>query len=126
LPLLSVDPVLMQQVFINLLENALKYTPEGSPLEITAAPVGTEAEIRVRDHGPGIPKGEEERIFEKFQRGNHVGVGGVGLGLPICRGIIESHGGTVHAANAEGGGAVFIVRIPLVPGGPPAVLEAAT
>jgi two-component system sensor histidine kinase KdpD len=126
LPLLSVDPVLMQQVFVNLLENALKYTPAGSPLEIRAQALDAEAEITVRDHGPGIEPGQEERIFEKFQRGNHIGIGGVGLGLPICRGIAEAHGGTLRGANAPGGGAVFSLRLPLLEGTPPAERESAS
>jgi two-component system, OmpR family, sensor histidine kinase KdpD len=123
LPLLSVDPVLMQQVFVNLLENALKYTPEGTPIDISAKTLGAEAEIAIRDYGPGIEPGQEERIFEKFQRGDHVGIGGVGLGLPICRGIAEAHGGTLRAVNAPDGGARFELRLPLLPGAPPAELE---
>jgi two-component system sensor histidine kinase KdpD len=126
LPLLSVDPVLMQQVFVNLLENALKYTPEGSPFEIRARAADGLAEITVRDHGPGIEPGQEERIFEKFQRGDHIGIGGVGLGLPICRGIAEAHGGTLRAANAPDGGAAFELRLPLLSGAPPAELESAS
>jgi two-component system sensor histidine kinase KdpD len=114
----------MQQVFVNLLENALKYTPDGSALEITAAREDAQASIAVRDHGPGIQAGQEERIFEKFQRGNHAGVGGVGLGLPICRGIVEAHGGTLCAYNAPSGGAVFEIRLPLLAGTPPSDTEA--
>jgi two-component system sensor histidine kinase KdpD len=124
LPLLSVDPVLMQQVFVNLLENAIKYTPEGSPLEIRATGVEQEAQIAVRDHGPGIEHGQGERIFEKFQRGNHAGIGGVGLGLAICRGIVEAHGGSLCVANAREGGAVFTMRMPLLAGMPSSELEA--
>jgi two-component system sensor histidine kinase KdpD len=70
-------------------------------------------EIEVADRGPGIPAGQEERIFEKFQRGAQSGGGGVGLGLPICRGIVEAHGGTIVAANRESGGTVFRIRLPL-------------
>jgi two-component system sensor histidine kinase KdpD len=118
LPMASVDPVLMQQVFLNLFENAVKYTPEGSPIEIVARTSTDEICIDVCDHGAGIQIGDEERIFEKFYRGNHVGVGGVGLGLPICRGIVEAHGGTLTAENRPGKGALFRVRLPLVPGAP--------
>jgi len=113
LPLIPVDPVLFEQVFVNLLENAVKYTPAASPIEISARASGTELEIRLADRGPGIPVGEEERIFEKFDRGEHAGGGGVGLGLPICRGIMQAHGGTIVAGNRPGGGAEFRIRLPL-------------
>jgi two-component system sensor histidine kinase KdpD len=113
LPLVPVDPVLFEQVFVNLLENAVKYTPPASPVEIGARVADHVLEIEVADRGPGIPEGQEERIFEKFQRGPQSGGGGVGLGLPICRGIVEAHGGTIVAANRESGGAVFRIRLPL-------------
>jgi two-component system sensor histidine kinase KdpD len=113
LPLVPVDPVLFEQVFVNLLENAIKYTPAASPVEIRARTADHELEIVVADRGPGIAPGEEERIFEKFHRGAHGGGGGVGLGLPICRGIVQAHGGTIDAANREGGGAEFTIRLRL-------------
>jgi len=113
LPLIPVDPVLFEQVFVNLLDNAVKYTPAASPVEVSARAFDKELEIIVADRGPGIVPGEEERIFEKFQRGEHAGSGGVGLGLPICRGIVQAHGGTIVAANREGGGAVFRIHLPL-------------
>ena len=89
LPLVPVDPVLFEQVFVNLLDNAVKYTPSGSPVEISARASDHGLEIEVADRGPGIAPGDEERIFEKFHRGAHAGGGGVGLGLPICRGIVR-------------------------------------
>jgi two-component system, OmpR family, sensor histidine kinase KdpD len=98
---------------VNLLEYAVKYTPAGTPLAVAARVADHVLEIEVADRGPGIPGGQEERIFEKFQRGTQSGGGGVGLGLPICRGIVEAHGGTIVAANREGGGAVFWIRLPL-------------
>lgn len=110
-PLLSVDPVLMQQLFVNLLENAAKYSPPGSTLEIEASVAESDVLIEVRDHGPGLG-GDTERVFEKFFRGTHTGIAGVGLGLPICRGIVEAHGGTLTADNRTGGGAVFRIRLP--------------
>ena len=113
LPLVPVDPVLFEQVFVNLLENAVKYTPAASPVEVSARAFDHELEILVADRGPGIAPGEEERIFEKFHRGAHAGGGGVGLGLPICRGIVQAHGGTIVAGNRAGGGAVFRIRLPL-------------
>jgi two-component system sensor histidine kinase KdpD len=112
LPLLSVDPVLFEQVLANLLDNALKYTPAGSPIEIRARADGNELEIEVADRGPGLPADSLPRVFEKFYRGAHPGVGGVGLGLPICRGIVQAHGGTIGAANRDGGGASFRIRLP--------------
>ena len=66
------------------------------------------------DRGPGLPPGAEGRVFERFYRGAHTAIGGVGLGLPICRGIAEAHGGTIEAANRPEGGAAFRVRIPLM------------
>jgi two-component system sensor histidine kinase KdpD len=128
LPLASVDPVLMGQVLVNLIENAIKYTPAGSPLELRAGANGKALMLEVLDRGPGIPSGSEEKVFEKFHRGTHVGVGGVGLGLPICRGIVEAHGGTIRAENREGGGAMFRVTLPRVGEAPslPAEQERAT
>ncbi len=120
LPLSYVDPVLMEQVFVNLLENAAKYTPEGTPVEITARPSGAALEIEIADHGPGVAVDAGSRIFEKFSRGQHGDVPGVGLGLAICRGVVEVHEGTLVAENRPGGGAVFRIRIPL-PGNAPAV-----
>jgi two-component system sensor histidine kinase KdpD len=108
----------LQQVFVNLFENAAKYTPEGSPLEVKAQRHNAEIEITVADRGGGIAAGDEERIFEKFFRGTHVGIGGVGLGLPICRGIIEAHGGTLTARNRSGGGTLFRIGLPIVAGAP--------
>jgi two-component system sensor histidine kinase KdpD len=107
LPLLSVDPVLFQQVFVNLLENALKYTPPGSEIEIEGGARGDGVTIEVKDRGPGIPPGDEARVFEKFYRGAHPAVAGAGLGLAICKGIVEAHGGTIEAENRAGGGALF-------------------
>ncbi|HEY7376833.1 MAG TPA: DUF4118 domain-containing protein [Polyangia bacterium] len=124
LPLVSADGVLLEQVFVNLLENAAKYTPAGSAVEIVArAPADAGAiAIEVADHGPGIPPGDEGRLFEKFFRGRQAGSSGAGLGLAICRGVIDAHGGTIAAANRPGGGAVFRMTLPIVgspPGTPP-------
>jgi two-component system sensor histidine kinase KdpD len=118
LPLVSVDPVILEQLFVNLLENAVKYTPPGSPLEIDARAANGSIIVEVMDHGPGLPHGSEEKVFEKFFRGSHAGVSGAGLGLPICRGIAEAHGGTITAENRPGGGALFRVTLPIPAGGP--------
>ncbi len=133
LPLLWADGLLLEQVFVNLLENAAKYTPEGTPIRISAAPADGQIVVDVADRGPGIPPGEETRVFEKFYRvpagvdrgGGGTG-GGVGLGLTICRGIITAHGGRIWAEQRPGGGAVFRFAIPVavppetVPGEPAA------
>ncbi|HEX4632974.1 MAG TPA: DUF4118 domain-containing protein, partial [Gemmatimonadales bacterium] len=115
LPFVPGDPVLLEQVFVNLIENAVKYTPMGSPIEVAASSEGGVVRVRVADRGPGLPPGEEERVFEKFYRsaGAPPG-GGVGLGLTICRGIIKAHGGRIWAENRAGGGAVFQFTLPLV------------
>jgi len=114
LPLVSVDPVLLQQVLLNLLENAAKYTPPGSPIDIWAEATEATVVLCVGDRGLGIGAGDEERVFEKFFRGSHAGVSGVGLGLAICRGIVEAHGGTIRAENRAGGGAMFRIALPIV------------
>ncbi|MDB4929162.1 MAG: osmosensitive channel signal transduction histidine kinase [Myxococcaceae bacterium] len=114
LPLLSVDPLLIEQVLVNLLENAAKYTPAGSALEVAARADDARVIIEVADRGPGLSEEARGRVFEKFYRGPHVGIGGVGLGLPICKGMVEAHGGTIEVFNREGGGAVFRVVLPRV------------
>jgi two-component system sensor histidine kinase KdpD len=121
IPLVRLDDVLMEQVFYNLLDNGLKYTPPGTALEIRARVVEGAVAIEVADRGPGLPPGEEDRVFRKFHRIRREGEpGGVGLGLAICRGIVEAHGGTISAANRPGGGSVFVVRLP-IEGEPPAI-----
>ena len=118
-PLVSVDPVLLEQLFVNLLENATKYAGE-STLDITARVEAGALTVVVGDRGPGLTPGSEERVFERFQRGRHEGVTGVGLGLPICRAICEAHGGSIRASSREGGGALFTIVLPLM-GTPPSL-----
>jgi two-component system sensor histidine kinase KdpD len=114
LPFVPIDSVLIEQVFINLLENALKYTPPDRPIDLSASTDGTVVILAVADHGPGLPVGDEQRIFEKFYRARAAQNGsGVGLGLTICRGIIEAHGGRIWAENRSGGGAVFRFTLPI-------------
>ncbi len=114
LPLVPVDPVLMEQVLINLLDNALKYSPQDSPIEVKAWSVGSTLTLGVSDQGPGLPAGEEERIFEKLVRGSHPGgVLGAGLGLAICRAIVAAHGGRIQGHSRPQGGAQFLVSLPL-------------
>ncbi|HTC25268.1 MAG TPA: ATP-binding protein, partial [Gemmatimonadales bacterium] len=122
LPLLSIDGLLIEQVLINLIENALKYTPAGTPIEISAQLAQREVIVEVADWGPGLPSGEEARIFDKFYRARDLGqAGGAGLGLTICRGIVTAHGGRIWAQNRPGGGASFRFSLPL--GGPPPSLQ---
>jgi len=117
LPLVFVDDVLMGQLLSNLLENAAKYTPLGSPLEIGAFEESGTVILEVRDRGPGVPPGDEERIFEKFYRGQSEKmagkVRGAGLGLPICRAIAQAHRGTIQALPRPGGGTIFRVSLPI-------------
>jgi two-component system sensor histidine kinase KdpD len=113
LPLVPLDAVLIQQLFVNLLENALKYTPPESPIEIRARAQPGGVEIVVADHGPGIPAGEEQRVFDKFYRVSGTEGGGVGLGLAICKGIVMAHGGQIFVANRTGGGAEFHIVLPV-------------
>jgi len=118
LPLIPFDSLLLEQVFMNLFDNAIKYAPKQTPLELSASEYLYTVTISLADRGPGIPPGEEERIFDKFVRGRSSG-GGVGLGLAICRTIIKAHGGNIWAENREGGGAVFHFTLPAA-GLPPA------
>ena len=120
LPLVPLDAVLIEQVLVNLLENALKYTPAGSPIEISARARPAGVEVVVADRGSGIAPGEEQRIFEKFYRAPGAQGGGVGLGLAICRGIVMAHGGQISVLNRVGGGAEFSLQLP-VEGQPPAL-----
>ena len=113
MPMVFADAVLIEQVLINLVENAVRYTPLGSELEITAETLEKTVEISVADRGPGIVKGLEDRLFEKFYQTRHEAAqSGVGLGLAICRAIVESHGGHIHAQDRPGGGAVFTFELP--------------
>lgn len=116
LPEVPVDAGAMSRVLANLIENAAKYSPAGSPIRVSAARAGDEVRIRVEDSGPGIPPADLERVFEKFVRLESPGAvraPGVGLGLAICRGIVNAHGGVIWAENRDGGGARFVVSLPL-------------
>ena len=110
-PSFPADPAELHQVVLNLLTNALAFTPRGGSVEAEAAAEAGEAVIRVRDTGPGIPAASLPRLFEPFftTRGSE----GTGLGLAVSHGIVRAHGGSIEAANGPGGGAVFTVRLPL-------------
>jgi two-component system sensor histidine kinase KdpD len=129
LPLLSLDGVLMEQVFFNLLENAARYTPPGSWIEVAAQVEGDRVEVRVADNGPGLPPGGESRVFEKFFRGAAAageGRRGAGLGLAICRAVVEAHGGQIRARNRPAGGAEFVLSLPLDAAAPQVALDEVT
>ncbi len=119
LTLVPLDSLLIEQVLVNLLENAAKYTPFGSPIEIDARLLDGRVEVGVADSGNGIRPGDEARVFEKFYRGRSDG-GGAGLGLAICKGIVAAHGGRIWVAHRDGGGAVFRFTLP-IDGEPPLV-----
>jgi len=118
LPLVPIDDVLIEQVLINLLENAVKYTPAGSAIALTARVGEGMVTVEVADRGTGVPSGDEARLFEKFYRGRSSTSRGAGLGLAICRGIVEAHGGRIWAENRSGGGASFQFTVPIT-GRPP-------
>jgi two-component system sensor histidine kinase KdpD len=118
LPLVAADPMLLELLVLNLVENAAKYAPAGSPIEIRARAQGGNLALEVADRGPGFPPGAEVRAFEKFYRGAHAGIPGAGLGLAIARAIAQLHGGSLVAENRAGGGAVLRLLLPLDAGAP--------
>ncbi|MCL2656263.1 MAG: DUF4118 domain-containing protein [Betaproteobacteria bacterium] len=125
-PFVDIDAVLMERVFVNLFENAAKYTPQGSVIEVSAArreEAGRAVvELAVADNGPGIPVGRETWLFEKFTRGKDESpITGVGLGLAIVRAIVEAHGGSARAENRPQCGARFVITLPA--GTPPDMRE---
>jgi two-component system sensor histidine kinase KdpD len=112
-PAVSVDPDQIQRVLVNLLENALKYSPAEEHVRVQVASTASEALIRVVDHGPGVPTGERERIFEPFARGARSGdAPGAGLGLAIARGFAEANGGRLSVESRLGQGAAFVLSFP--------------
>jgi two-component system OmpR family sensor kinase len=126
------DPNQLRQVLANLMRNALVHTPPGTAVEVTTRLRDGEIEVEVRDHGPGLPTDNPEELFDRFARGDadreaapgDRGRGGAGLGLAIVVGVVAAHHGSVHAGDAPGGGASFVVRLPLAgapdEGAPPA------
>jgi two-component system sensor histidine kinase KdpD len=120
LPLVRFDATLLERVLCNLLENAAKYTPPHARIEIVARAGDGMLVLGVGDDGPGLPSGRENALFEKFVRGQQESpIAGVGLGLAICRAIVEAHGGRMRAFNKPAGGACFELDLPL--GEPPAL-----
>jgi two-component system sensor histidine kinase KdpD len=120
LPLVDFDAVLLERVLFNILENAQKYTPIGCVIQIGASVQGDFIEITIDDNGSGLPPGMNEEIFKKFTRGQQESATpGVGLGLAICRAIVEAHRGRIWAQKSALGGARFAFTLPL--GRPPLV-----
>jgi two-component system sensor histidine kinase KdpD len=120
LPVVSMDPVQIELVLSNLLENAVKFASPHTPITVTAQQSGQDIVVSVADRGPGIPPSELNHIFEKFYRlarPEH-GPGGTGLGLAICQAIVEAHGGSIWATNRLEGGACFSLTLPLHPDTP--------
>ncbi|HEY2838754.1 MAG TPA: sensor histidine kinase KdpD [Pirellulales bacterium] len=122
LPLIELDSALIEQVLTNLLDNAARYSPAGAPITITARAEADRTIVEVSDHGVGLAAGEAERVFDKFYRGAHsrASARGAGLGLFVCRAIIEAHGGHIWATNRAGSGATFSFDLPRS-GQPPSV-----
>jgi two-component system sensor histidine kinase KdpD len=120
LPMVSVDDVLIEQVLVNLLDNAAKYSLRDSPIEVAAHLQEGAIVVEIADRGPGLDPDDLERVFEKFYRGKRPHGRGVGLGLAICRGFVEAHGGRIWATNRADGGAAFCFTLPLI-GTPPEV-----
>jgi two-component system sensor histidine kinase KdpD len=119
------DGVLIEQVFVNLLDNIVKYTPPQTTVWITARAKASEVLASVADDGPGLPPGEEDLVFEKFHRGVSEGaIGGAGLGLAICRAIVQAHEGRIWAEPRLGGGVTFRLSLPMGSEAPVLLAEA--
>jgi two-component system phosphate regulon sensor histidine kinase PhoR len=115
LPGVDVDPTKLRRVLLNLLENAIKYSPKGGPVVLRMAAENGRLRLHVHDQGLGIPRGEQERIFEKFYRADPNlarGVGGTGLGLYICRELVQRMGGDIEVESEPGRGSTFTVELP--------------
>lgn len=113
-PLVTMDFTLIVQVVVNLLENAVKYSPKGSLIEISTSLVDHKAVLEIMDRGMGIPPADLTRIFDKFYRVQRPeNISGTGLGLSICKGIVEAHHGNIYARSREGGGTILSVELPL-------------
>ena len=113
-PLLVCDPVLIEQVLVNVIENAVRYAGSASPIDVTAWAKNGEMLVHIADRGPGVPSGDEERVFQKHYRGPDTGGrDGLGLGLTLCRVIVGAHGGRIWLRNRPGGGVRVTVALPL-------------
>jgi len=116
LPMVAVDPGLLERAVANLVENAVKYSPDTTPVLVKASAIAHRVEIRVVDRGPGVPDEAKNRIFEPFQRyGDAPRGAGVGLGLAVARGFTEALGGTLSAEDTPGGGLTMVLSLQLAP-----------
>ena len=113
LPAVHGDPDKLAQLFMNVLENAVKHSPHGSTIQVRGERDDGAVVVRVRDAGSGLPQGAQARLFQRFYRGDNAQRNGAGLGLAIAQAIAQAHGGTIHASNVNGGGAEFAVRLPI-------------
>ncbi len=116
LPLVPMDGLLIEQVLVNLLDNAARYSADGSPIDLSARRTATGVQVTIADRGPGLGEAEKERVFEKFYRGVTVRSDrgrGVGMGLAICRAIVAAHGGSIWVESRNGGGACFNFVLPV-------------
>ncbi|MER7759180.1 sensor histidine kinase KdpD [Streptomyces sp. NPDC097619] len=120
LPMVAVDRGLLERAVANIVENAVKYSPPGQPVHVTASALADRVELRVVDRGPGVPDEAKARIFEPFQRHGDAPRGaGVGLGLAVARGFTEAVGGTLTAEDTPGGGLTMVITLPRAGEGPP-------
>jgi two-component system sensor histidine kinase KdpD len=115
LPLVFIDGLAVEQILVNLIDNAIEHAPSDTPIEIEAKATDSELVVEVADRGPGLPAGAEARLFDKFFHAASPGTTahkGLGLGLAICQSIAKAHGGEIVASNRPGGGAVFRLSLP--------------
>ncbi|MFG2226385.1 ATP-binding protein [Streptomyces sp. NPDC048644] len=120
LPIIAVDPGLLERAVANLVENAVKYSPDATGVLVAASALGDRVEVRIVDRGPGVPDEAKDRIFEPFQRHGDAPRGaGVGLGLAVARGFAEAMGGTLVAEDTPGGGMTMVLTLRAAPGRPP-------
>jgi signal transduction histidine kinase len=115
LPSVRGDPDKLAQLFLNVLDNAVKHSPRGATVQVRGERDDGTVVVRVRDSGSGLPEGAHVRLFQRFYRGENALRNGAGLGLAIAQAIAQAHGGSITAANVEGGGAEFAVRLPFAP-----------
>ncbi|WP_328793054.1 MULTISPECIES: sensor histidine kinase KdpD [unclassified Streptomyces] len=127
LPMIAVDRGLLERAVANIVENAVKYSPDGQPVNVTASALHERVELRVVDRGPGVPDEAKDRIFEPFQRHGDAPRGaGVGLGLAVARGFTEAIGGTLTAEDTPGGGLTMVITLPIAGGTSPVTAELPT
>ncbi len=127
LPMVDVDRGLLERAVANIVENAVKYSPVGRSVLVSASALANRVELRVVDRGPGVPDEAKDRIFEPFQRHGDAPRGaGVGLGLAVARGFTEAIGGTLSAEDTPGGGLTMVLTLPMAGDGTPIALELPT